>query len=166
VLITAVVGALTIAGIVAYAALRPGGVLAANGPAVVPTVAPADPPASAVLVPVEKPVAIVKVRVNSDPDGATVKEDGVELCGSTPCDILYKGGDADPARDHKLLVSRQGYKAEAKTVKVGDSPIIVKLARLPDAARFAPVAPAAPQAPAPKADTPPVPTGYKTDLPY
>jgi eukaryotic-like serine/threonine-protein kinase len=170
VLITAIVGALTIAGIVAYAALRPGGVLAANGPAVVPAVAPPEPASSAVLVPAEKPVAIVKVRVNSEPDGATVKEDGVELCGSTPCDILYKGGDADPAREHKLLVSRQGFKAEARTVKVGDSPIIVKLTRLPDATRLVPVAPAAPQATpqatAPKADTPPVPTGYKTDLPY
>jgi serine/threonine protein kinase len=163
ILITAVVGALGIVAIVAYAALRPGGVLSADNVAPAKSAAPVDPIASAVLVPVEsaKPVAIVKVRVNTDPDGASVKEDGVELCGSTPCDILYKGADADPVREHKLSVNRPGYRVEAKTVKIGDSPVLIKLTRAPDAVRF--VAPA----PVQKSDTaPPVPTGYKTDLPY
>jgi serine/threonine-protein kinase len=105
------------------------------------------------------PVAIVKVRVNSDPDGASVKEDGVELCGSTPCDILYKGQDADPAREHRLTVSHPGYRPETRTVKLGDSPFAVKLTRAPEVPRFVPAA-------APRSDTPPAPTGYKNDLPY
>ena len=63
----------------------------------------------------QTPATLVKVRVNTDPDGASVKEDGVELCSSTPCDILYKGADADPARDHKLTLTRPGYKVETRT---------------------------------------------------
>ena len=160
ILITAVVGALVVAGIVGYAALRPGGAPVSSTPgAVAAAVAPAAPPS---VVPAEvapAPVAIVKVRVNSDPDGASVKEDGVELCGSTPCDILYKGPDADPAREHKLTVGRPGYRVEARTVKIGDSPVLVRLTKAPDAPRFVPAAP-------PRSDTPPAPTGYKNDLPY
>jgi eukaryotic-like serine/threonine-protein kinase len=81
--------------------------------------APAPPPPA--------PVAdmIVKVRISSDPDGATVKENGVAICSSTPCDVLY--ADADPARVHELTVSLAGYHSETKGIRVGDSPIIVKL---------------------------------------
>lgn len=159
-LITAVAGALVIAAIVGYAATRPGAaaVAASTSPQIAPSAAP-----SASAPPVEvapPPVAIVKVRVNSDPDGASVKEDGVELCGSTPCDILYKGSDADPLREHKLTVTHPGYRSETRTVKVGDSPVAVKLARAPEAPRFVPAAPP------PRSDTPPAPTGYKNDLPY
>ena len=162
ILVTAVVGALVVAGIVGYASLRPGGpaVAASPGAASAPATAPSAPSASsppAEVVPA--PVAIVKVRVNTDPDGASVKEDGVELCGSTPCDILYKGADADPAREHKLTLSRPGFRIEARTVKVGDSPVAVKLTKAPDAPRFVPAA-------QPRTDAPPVPTGYKNDLPY
>jgi len=156
ILITAVVGALLVAGIVGYAALRPGAGVAA-APA-----APVAPLSSASAAPTEvapAPVAIVKLRVNTDPDGASVKEDGVELCGSTPCDILYKGADADPAREHKLTLARPGFRPEARTVKVGDSPVAVKLTKAPDAPRFVPAA-------QPRSDTPPAPTGYKNDLPY
>ena len=40
-----------------------------------------------------------KLRVNTDPDRASVKEDGYEVCNSTPCEITYKGAvDADPAK--------------------------------------------------------------------
>ena len=94
-----------------------------------------------------------------DPDGATVKEDGVELCSSTPCDILYKGGDADPSRDHKLTVTRNGYKVETKVVRVGDSPVNVKLTAAPIVYR--PAAPAAKPT-----DTQAPPSGYKSDIPY
>ena len=99
------------------------------------------------------------MRINSDPDGASVKEDGVELCSSTPCDILYKGSDADPAREHKLTFVRNGYRVETRSVKVGDSPVTLKLTAAPVYYR-----PAPPPTP-PKNDTPPVPTGYKTDVP-
>ena len=160
ILLSAVVGGLAIAAIVGYSALRPGGAAAGSrfSPQLAsPTASSSVPAVAADTAP--KAPALVKVRINTDPDGATVKEDGVELCGSTPCDLLYKGADADPAREHKLTLTRQGYRAETKTLKIGDGPIAVKLTRAPELPRFIPP-------PQPKPDTPPVPTGYKTDLPY
>ncbi len=68
---------------------------------------------------------IVKVRISSDPDGATVKENGVAICSATPCDVLY--ADADPARMHEVTVSLAGFRTETKAIRVGDSPVIVKL---------------------------------------
>ena len=56
----------------------------------------------------------VKVRVNTDPDSASVKEDGYEVCSATPCELTYKGADADPTKDHKLLISKTGYKVETR----------------------------------------------------
>ena len=102
---------------------------------------------------------IVKVRINSDPDGANVKEDGIEVCSSTPCDIVYKGSEADPTREHRLTLSRAGFRPESRTVKVGDTPVSVKLTLAP--VGFRPVAPT----PA-KPESPAVPTGYKTEIPY
>jgi len=160
ILLSAVVGGLAILGIIGYAALRPSGAAAGSPPA--PQIASALASSLASAVPVDtapKAPSLVKVRINTDPDGATVKEDGVELCGSTPCDLLYKGADADPGREHKLTLTRQGYRPEARTLKIGDGPIAVKLTRAPEVPRFVPQAPTRP-------DTPPVPTGYKTDLPY
>jgi PEGA domain len=96
-----------------------------------------------------------KIRVSSEPDGATVKENGVELCNKTPCDILYQGADADPAREHRLTLARMGYRVEVRSVRAADSPVDVKLTPAP---RVAPQVPS---------DTPPsVPTGYKADIPY
>ena len=104
-LVAAVVGALAIAGIVGYVALRPeqaGDATARRPPAHGDaTDARADDAASPAATAPRHGCAPArrrscKVRVNSDPDGASVKEDGVELCSSTPCDILYKGSDADP----------------------------------------------------------------------
>ena len=99
----------------------------------------------------------VKVRLNSDPDGASVKEDSIEICNSTPCDVPYRGPDADPTKEHKLTFSKSGYKTESKTIKVGDSPVTAKLT----AEKRVYVAPP-PDKPAPAA----VPTGYKGDIPY
>ena len=121
ILITAVVGALAIAAVIGYATLRPGGIgnVGATRPSPrPPRSTPAAAAASAALAPIDsarQAPALVKVRVNTDPDGASVKEDGVELCGSTPCDILYKGADADPAREHKLTLTRPGYRVEARS---------------------------------------------------
>ncbi|HEX4446539.1 MAG TPA: serine/threonine-protein kinase [Polyangiaceae bacterium] len=175
VLVTAVLGALAVAGVVGYFALHPVGnaVSAASAASATPAAAAvaSAPVASAALVPADtigtpKAAALVKVRVNTDPDGATVKEDGVELCSSTPCDLLYKGADADPARDHKLTLTRAGYRVEVRALKVGDSPLLVKLTKAPDAPVPHFVAPQGPAAQAPRNDPAPVPTGYKTDLPY
>jgi hypothetical protein len=85
------------------------------------------PPAHAVHLPAS--VSLAKVRVNSDPDSATVSEDGVELCSSTPCDILYKGVDADPAQEHRLTFARRGYRSETRSIRVADSPVSVRLTR-------------------------------------
>jgi serine/threonine protein kinase len=159
-LLVAVVGALAVAGTVGFVALRPGPSSSQAGPPPAAAPSPAASSSAAVSAATQAAApAMVKVRVSSDPDGASVKEDGVELCSSTPCDILYKGADADPARDHRLALARQGYKGETRTVRVGDSPVSVKLTRAPDVPRVAPQAP--------KSDTPAaVPTGYKTDIPY
>jgi len=114
--------------------------------------AAATPVATAAATPVAAPVT---VHVSTDPDGAIVKEDGIERCSSTPCDILYRGEDADPQREHKLSLARPGYRVETRSVKAGDSSaLLVKLSPTPR--------PALPRA----ADPPAVPTGYKTDIPY
>jgi serine/threonine protein kinase len=155
VFVTAVVGAFAITGVIGYVALHPVGARATAAPAAAPTIV--APVASETARPAAP--SLVKVRINTEPEGATVKEDGVELCSSTPCDILYKGQDADPSREHKLTFVRPGYRVEARAVKAGDTPLSVKLTRAPEVPRFVPV----PQA---KPETAPVPTGYKTDLPY
>ncbi|HEY3822518.1 MAG TPA: protein kinase [Polyangiaceae bacterium] len=163
-LVAAVVGALAIAGIIGFVALRPNkpqasvtpsGTTASPTAATPPTIAEtatAAPPATGT------PPSLVKVRVNTDPDGASVKEDGVELCSSTPCDILYKGADADPTREHKLSFTKYAYRVENKSVKVGDSPVNVKLTAAPVGPVYRPA-----QA---KDNAAPVPTGYKNDIPY
>jgi serine/threonine protein kinase len=165
VLIAAVIGALALAGVMSYVALSSGRP-AANGtttPATSggpkSTVGPTATTPAPSAVPTVQPPAQVTVRINTDPDGATVKEDGVELCNSTPCDVVYKGGDADATKEHKLVVAHQGYRAESRTIKVGDTPVTMKLTKA-DGPRW--VAP-----PQTKPDNPPpVPTGYKTDIPY
>jgi serine/threonine-protein kinase len=164
-LVAAVVGALAIAGIIGFVALRPskqGTTTPSGSPTsttanVAPT-APTDNPtvAPTATTPPTSP-SLVKVRVNTDPDGASVKEDGVELCSSTPCDILYKGADADATREHKLSFTHNGYRVENKTVKVGDSPVTVKLTAAPMV--FHPVQ-------QPKDNSAQVPGGYKGEVPY
>jgi serine/threonine-protein kinase len=163
-LFAAVVGALAVAGAAAFVALRPAPAQSPpQGPSALAAPSAAALPNSALAgQATAQPAAVsmVKVRVNSEPDGASVKEDGVELCSSTPCDILYKGADADPARDHKLTLARQGYKSDTRNVRVGDSPVMVKLAKAAEVPRVQ-------DRPAARSETPAaVPTGYKTDVPY
>jgi serine/threonine-protein kinase len=169
-LVAAVVGALAIAGIIGYVALRPskpstvdkpsGTAAATSTPADMPTgTAPTTATQTAMVTAAPPSSTIVKVRINSDPDGASVKEDGVELCSSTPCDILYKGSDADPTKEHRLTIIHGGYRLETRNVKVGDSPVTVKLSAVPNIVyRPAPQ----PQ----KQEQPAVPGGYKSDIPY
>ena len=171
-LVAAVVGALAIAGIIGFVALRPLKVLGTSVGVAAPLASPPPAPRSTAIAaatetgvppPTAPPSAastassFVKVRVNSDPDGASVKEDGVERCGTTPCEILYEGSDADPSREHKLTLARNGYRAETRSVRAGDGTVTIKLSPAPQA-----VAPR----PAAKPELPSVPTGYKTDIPY
>ena len=122
----------------------------------------ATTPTGAVPLPVASVAATafasVKIRVSTDPDGASVKENGVELCSNTPCEILYDGDDADPAREHKLAFSRPGYRAEVRSVNVGEGPVSMKLTPL--SSRSIPTASQKTE------EMPPVPTGYKTEIPY
>jgi serine/threonine-protein kinase len=166
-LVVAVVGALGCAALLGYIALRPRvGPLGATSSIAQPgtiTAATLGTPSGTDAVPPPVPV-LVKVRINTEPDGASVKEDGVELCSSTPCDILYKGADADASKEHRLTLLRAGYRSDTRSVRVGDTPVNVKLALLPAAPHYA-----APQA-APKgeskSETPSLPPGYKPDIPY
>jgi len=123
--------------------------------AVAPQPPPPTIPVSALPTAEPMPPPLAKVRINSEPDGATVKEDGVEICTSTPCDILYKDADADPAAIHTLVVSRAGYRAETRMVKASDSPVTFKLARAGGGA---------PRATKPAQDDT-TPKGFK-DIPY
>ena len=163
-LVAAVVSALALAGVVGYIALRPTKPVTGAGSTPTSTTDPATPPATAAApdtAPVPTaPVAptMVKLRINTDPDGASVREDGVEVCSSTPCDVPYRGGDADPTREHHLVITRNGYRNETRTVKIGDSPVTVKLTVAPTTYR--------PPAPTKPADTQSLPPGYKPDIPY
>jgi eukaryotic-like serine/threonine-protein kinase len=180
VLVAAVAGALAVAAVIGYVAVRPpgsassasmtasAGASAAAGLATAPGAPSVAAAAVATLSPAPSegmagasagaaPGATSRVvHVTTDPDGASVKEEGVEVCGSTPCDVLYKGDDADPAREHKLTLTQKGYRQEVRTIKTGDSSLSVKLVALP---RPSPPTPA-------RGVDPPVPTGYKTDIPY
>ncbi len=160
-LVAAVVGALAVAGIVGYFALRPTKPAEATSQVPPASAAPLAATASAATVATDTPSAVapslVKVRVNSDPDGASVKENGVEVCSGTPCDLMYRGPDADPAKDHQLTLSRNGYKSETRTVKISDSPVMVKLTVAPQVYRPAPPAGGKPES---------LPPGYKPDIPY
>ncbi|MGO9832935.1 MAG: serine/threonine protein kinase [Polyangiaceae bacterium] len=154
-LLLGILGALVVAGALGYVALHPGLIGSAAQPA--------GPPVAAAPVAPEPTLAVsatlmAKVRVSTDPDGASVREDGVELCSSTPCDLLYKGPDADPSREHKLTFGRQGYRSETRSVKVTDARLMVKLAKV-EVPRVVPQAVARPEAPA-------LPNGYKNDVPY
>jgi serine/threonine protein kinase len=165
VIVIAALGAMGVAGVLAYGAMRTGDGAKGAAP---PVAAPSPPVASARVQGPAAPVApaIVKIRVNSDPAGATVKEDGVELCGSTPCDIVYKGSDADPAHEHTLVLVRPGFRPERTVVQGSDATIAVHLTRAPEVQHFYPQAAVPLPPPTQRPETPSAPTGYKTDLPY
>jgi hypothetical protein len=94
------------------------------------TAAPATAEATQAMAPPAPAATLAKVRIDTDPDMATIQEDGVSLCESTPCEIRYTGADADPSRSHVLAIARPGYVPQTLTVKPGDSPLMVKLARV------------------------------------
>jgi eukaryotic-like serine/threonine-protein kinase len=111
--------------------LRPGGDADSAAPAKVADPARvAPPPASAapVSVPVTtlpsaSPTALA-THLTSDPVGAAVKEDGKEICPSTPCDHSF---EPDPAHEHKLVFSKQGFRAETKVIHAGETSVAVHL---------------------------------------
>jgi eukaryotic-like serine/threonine-protein kinase len=67
------------------------------------------------------------LKVTTDPPGAAVREDGKELCATTPCDLVFNTDGADATKPHKLLILHAGFRPEARTVKANDPPVHVKL---------------------------------------
>ena len=113
--------------------------------------ASAMPPAPSVLT--SPPPAVVKLRIRTEPEGATVKDDGVEVCNTTPCDHVYQGEDADPAKPHKLSFTKVGYRDEVRIVTLGNPPEKVVMKRV-----FIPQAPPRTTLPEGFKDFPPPPT--------
>lgn len=87
----------------------------------------APPPPSASTPPA--PVPTITLHIDTDPPGARVKEDNLVVCASTPCDIVYKGDQADPTIEHLLVIQKADYKTEKKIAKVSASPLTVKLSK-------------------------------------
>jgi serine/threonine-protein kinase len=172
----AFVGIAAVATVIAVYALRSPGDEVATSVAAAPQVAQATPtatpqvnnaqptataPATGTAASPSPPPALPKtvgVRISSDPSGALVKEDGKEVCPSTPCDHDF---DADPAKEHRLSFTKPGYRAEVRTVRIGDTPVSVRLAKS-SGGWTAPVP--RPQPPAPPENTP-TPSGFK-EIPY
>ena len=65
------------------------------------------------------------MRVESEPAGASVAEDGKELCSPTPCDVTFKGDDA--AKEHKLVLNKRGFKTASVVVAPADTKASSKL---------------------------------------
>ena len=105
--------------------------------------------------------------MTTEPPGASVREDTLELCASTPCDVTFKGDSADPARVHKLVMTHLGFRPETKSVKAGDAPVHLRLVR--GGGGFVGGRPPSPPPPAPPPTAKPTsdttPSGFK-DLPY
>ena len=90
------------------------------------------------------------LAVTTDPPGASVREDGRELCAATPCDVVF---NANPSKTHKLVIARAGFKTETRIVKVSDPPVHVRLVHATGSGR---------PSPKPESKTP---SGFK-DQPY
>jgi serine/threonine protein kinase len=86
--------------------------------------------------------ASVTFRVTSEPAGAQVREDGVELCTATPCDLLFRGDAAATGHAHHLTVMRAGYRTETLTVHPEEATATVHLTYARGA--YVPAAPPAP----------------------
>lgn len=108
-------------------------------------------------------VRSVTIKLTSEPPGASVREDALELCAATPCDVTFKGDAADATKTHKLLVQHAGFRPETKLVKASDASVHVKLFR--GGGTGGGGRPVAPPATKPAATGEPTPNGFK-DLPY
>ena len=94
------------------------------------------------------------LAVTTDPPGASVREDGRELCAATPCDVVF---NSNPSKTHKLVIARAGFKTETRIVKVSDPPLHVRLVHAAGSVRPSP-------SPASKPEST-TPSGFK-DQPY
>jgi serine/threonine-protein kinase len=130
-------------------------------PATTPSGVPSAVPSSSASAPSATPPEPKGTVVHfvTEPPGASIKENGKELCAPTPCDVTFKGDDATKA--HKLSIEEKGFKAETKSLKPSDAtakPVDVKLTKEKEKA----VAPAPKPAPKPETKTEPTPpSGFK-----
>jgi serine/threonine-protein kinase len=121
----AVVGGVAVLCLGGFFALRsatpaPVTVVAAPPPL---TAAPLPPPVTPT--PPPAPVATtLSVHFVSEPPGASIKENGVELCAATPCDHAFP---ADMSLEHKVVVSHPGYRPDTRVVHGTDSEVDVAL---------------------------------------
>jgi hypothetical protein len=100
-------------------------------PTSVPTAALSSPPvalAASTPAPPEvvsaapAPVTEHVVRIDSDPEGATVSEEGAKLCSPTPCNVMFRDGDK-----HKIQLDKAGFKAADPVLASSDTKVVIKL---------------------------------------
>jgi serine/threonine protein kinase len=161
----AVAGVVALLGLAVFFFVRAGNPPAstvADPPPIVPsTVAPPAPeaptPVANPVAPPPAPVATtLTVHFVTEPPGASVKENGAELCATTPCDHAYP---ADPTTEHKVVFNHGGYRPETRVVHANDAQVALTLV-----AAKAWVPPPRGAGPKP-ADSSGAPQGFK-DIPY
>jgi len=113
----------------------------------------------AIANPVAPPPAPTTLSVHfvTDPPGASVKENGAELCAATPCDHSYP---ADSTVEHKILINHPGYRPETRVVHASDAQVALTLVAMK---AWAP--PPRPATPKPGESAGAAPQGFK-DIPY
>lgn len=89
-----------------------------------------NPTVSAVSAAPEKTATI---HFDTTPTGAMVEWAGKKVCEATPCDVSFKGDDAAPEKEHRFMISKDGFQPEVKAVRVSDKTASVSL--LPAGAR-------------------------------
>ena len=120
---------LVVGGVLFASALLIGGLLLGRGSKTQTATAPPEPTPKAVVtppkpLPPQKP-ALVKLRIETDPAGAALSLDGAKL-GVSPAEI-----DVDPAKDQKLVASKEGYATQEVTLGAGKTPPALRLALEP-----------------------------------
>jgi serine/threonine-protein kinase len=65
------------------------------------------------------------IRIDSDPEGAMVSDQGVQVCMATPCEIYWRGESAKS--EHKLTLTKKGFKVATVTVGADDEKALGKL---------------------------------------
>jgi serine/threonine-protein kinase len=88
--------------------------------------APPSSPTTANAAPA--PPSAVKWIVTSDPEGAAVRDNGIEVCNATPCELSLLPAEA--AKSHHLVFSRVGFRPEVRNAKVADGAIFVRMTKV------------------------------------
>ena len=160
VLLAAAVGGLL--GMVAFRMSAPPEPLAPK-PVVAATTTVAAATTSAATALTAAPVTEVTLSINTEPPGASVREDANELCVTTPCSVTFRGDDVE--KTHRLMIQKPGFKAEQRMAKGSEGPLSVKLAKA--AAGYVPPRPPPGKDPVKPPPDPngTTPSGFK-ELPY